>query len=263
MAFISTFRPFPICFQETTPDMVGKKTNYPIGVDKDTIFKWWYRARKWKSEMDFDLESMASVTGESASASASLSGISPITQSINSILASESNLVCSSPFYYFSMGPFENSQTDSQPEAVATAQVYTSSIQFTLEFAATRTIGDVYYPRIEIYTYLYANGQAGSNEGVVDCVSALSSNPFLGTPDEFNYPVDVNFSIDGQPFVLEFSYNSLRFTDGTGSYSDTVQINRIAFTIDEYWAYNPGSGGDVYNTSTGSTLRDPFSIQSW
>lgn len=35
----------------------------------------------------------------------------------------------------------------------------------------------------------------------------------------------------------------------------------VSFEAVEWWAYNPGSGGDVWDTSSGSQLRNPYSIQ--
>jgi hypothetical protein len=47
---------------------------------------------------------------------------------------------------------------------------------------------------------------------------------------------------------------------GTSASPFTMTSSSFVVTADSYWPYDPGSGGAIYNTSTGAQLRNPFAL---
>lgn len=254
MAGLSTNRVFIACPNET--GAVGPDTDYFAGVDYETIVKWYYRVKKWRLTIPYT--SSASANGSDSSCSSAISGPDDPETSQSASLVTEANLVCISPQGGALLTPESDSDTDSGPNSFCNTSVgygFTSDAFSFLSFI--RKSGGLYYPEIFLNVSLSASADFNDVDGAGEDIRTILTRNVGGDP------ISIDWTIDGQNFSRNGNLFTSSFNTGGGTTSATCDFGTIDLTPIEYWPYNPGSGGPIWDASTGSQLRDPFSVQSW
>lgn len=255
MAGFSFYQLFKDPVPEVTSSDVGPDTQYPIGLDLDTIFKWYYRVKKWR--FDFEYVCNASAIGTDSSASASLPGSATIDTVINPSLSNESYFSVAFPRSEAGEIFDSNEDSDSGATSFSVAQTnYVSGFSSVLLLPNMRRYNDQYYPSVSAGIDLVAQAEVGNLSDfrtVGRGVSTLYSSTF---------PLSIPWEIDGISFTQTGSYND--YSSGTGSgASVNCEIIKLSLTPIEYWPYNVPVFGNIYDPTTGAQNVDPFSVQSW
>lgn len=256
---MSVFSILAQCVPEVTADDVGPRTTYFAGVDKDTFYKWRYRVKKWKVTIPYNASSSGS--GGSASASGSMSNSDVIT--CENSITEEIQLVCSSGFSYGYGGTDSYNDFDSSGPSNAGAYGTYFNENVNLSFGG-RFYDDLYYISISTSAQLFAYG-SGTVDGGPDGTTIKSDSLIVAWSPPFGSQTEeeINWIVDGQNFS-SFGIKLVVDEDGgRASASASSSFGTILVEPIEYWPYNPGSGGPIYDSTDGSELRDPWSVQSW
>lgn len=252
--------------QEVDPELVGFKTNYPIGVTKDKYVKWVYRVQKWL----LTASGTASASASSKDASASITS-SPSSDTLELSMYFGTGETTDEKGYVTggSAVNFESlytGQTDSDTGTEDNSFAFASGgifVNYISIGAGVKSAG-LYYPSIYMEIGINAYAYAGYNAGPTDNAYKQRSkgNQNWPPPAEDEYNSSIEITIDDETFMLA----SRAYDDTEGGGSPVVNVSIDEMTIDiqptDYWAYNPGSGGSIYDPGSGAQLRDPFSVQT-
>lgn len=284
MAGLTTHEAFPFCIVEVDPSEVGPATKYPIGVDYDTIFKWVWRTRVW--QVDAIITATASAAGGSVLASCSSSTTKSEDHSQGSAL-NEAELLCfgKSNGVYADLGRITDSSDEDfiglgEEYAVVGLTQYAATIVIAPIWRDDSLIGNIvsceglYYLPIELNPF---------EDRIIEGVAQVITETILDTrfrflfareEDALNFiailepggtvtltPQDSSVTIDGQSgtrtwYVVDYVTPT---STGGGSITFNTAIE-IVMTPIEYWTYNNGVDGDVWDSATGVELQDPFSV---
>lgn len=268
MAGLSTPFAFPFCIESSTD--VGFGTDYPIGVDYETIFKWYWRVKEWSISLN---SSTQSASASSGSASASSSSVTPITGVLQATRPSglttvETQLVCGQN-YFVLQSPVSNEDYD--PQSSDDDDYFYAAESFTSAFINDAILFDSFGDRIRTNSGLYY--PLFLIDFSIEASGFWSRTPKNGDPGNSGYEVKgfnegsgsgtIDLTVDGETTSFRCVQSSDSQTDTGGTASSSLTGVTISLTPTAYWPYNPGSGGDIWDSSTGAQLRDPFSVTSW
>lgn len=256
---------------EVSSSDVGPDTKYPIGVDFETIFKWYYRVRVWIVVVDFDASAATTLT----------------TSSINISLLSPTNGFTFLPSgftteaYFSTILPTgltaltQQSASDADSGAGSSCNgscdlinaTFGSETRLFFKDVATEPIvrvGSLYYPSTQcdmvLTSSILANQDPGSN------ATSRTRVVYLNRPTAAATVVGIPWEIDGESFTKNGSYNDNTTTAGASPPAVTVtaDFQKVTWTPSQYWEYDPGDGGGpIWDSVTGAELRSPFSVQNW
>lgn len=259
MAGFSSYRVFRDTIPEVTSGSVGPTTAYPIGVDYETIFKWYYRVREWDVSIDYIANGSAS--GPSSSASTTLPSPSAGILIKSPSFTDESYFSTLLPTSYGT--PTEDNASDIDVGSSETSLSFSNFLNAgfgpIIEIMQTPNpivrIGDIYYPRMKCDLYVNANAGVGISRGENKTI-------YVDRPSELPIPLSIPWTVDSESFNKTGSYEA-NSSPGPGSASVTVEVNQITITPSKYWTYNVSGVGDIWDEDTGDQLIDPFSVQEW
>lgn len=247
--FTSGQKLFPICPEEAEDSDIGKLTDYPIGIDWATLFKWYFRVKTWKAEFSYNF----TASGSTADVSASISVPSPIDVITTTNIDSESNFTCTTPFISGVLPSIYEYQEDTSDDGFVSAVINTLGPPTITLFGTKILYKDgLFYPfyRIGLSTQAIVGGTSG--DGNIDTQAILFSAPNVsGT-----IPIDIAIEIDGEVGALQWSYAKSVFNEGDASSDVSLNITNLKLTPEEYWTYD-----DYYDGTTGDILIDPWSYQ--
>lgn len=263
MAGLSTGnRIAPWCFQDKTASDVGPKTDYPIGFTRDQWWEIYFRVKDW--DITIDWSASASCTAGSATASASANG--PGNASSTSGLSSERNFTCQLNASFLVVPNDDDYQETSNDDAFAIAGVMSQFQNPTIgiNIDACYRVDDLYYPKFYKTFGILSQCNGGWEEGFPGYIEAIYSEPDVESPNPLYTPYNIPISVNGVSGIFEGTKFSANTGDGAGSATASANLTSITLTPKSYWPYDPGDGGGpIWDASTGSQLRDPFSVQSW
>lgn len=252
--FTSGPKPFPLCIEEVDSSQVGKLTYYPIGVDWATLFKWYFRVKKWKAEFTYSFTGSVSVGDASASAAAP----SPIEADSTTNIEDETQFSCKTPIITNQLPLIYEYDYDSTEEAFAEAVVASQGANpYTLFISNTkiRKVGSLYYPFFRVGFNTWVRLYGGSSDGAVIIEKMILAGPNSLPGDPLATQIDVPVEIDGETGLFQWTYYQDVFIDGSASASADLNITNLKLTPEEYWSYD-----GIYDTDDGSELIDPFSV---
>lgn len=258
MAGFTFYKQFKDPIEEVTASDVGPKTVFPVGVDYETVFKWYYRVKVWEFTVVINLST--SVTSTDSAATATLPG--PINEDTHLELVSFTSEARFSVDYPVSIVD-DLADSDHQEDIGANSSSI-ADVSYSTSFTSLRflhnvvTYDELYYPGFIMAMDMSANGQFFAVDGFKTKGRAVSSQ-YFGETGMTTVPV----TIDGINFDVNWFGE-----DGEGGESTlgsiTVNCDFVSITLNpkEYWPYNPGDGGGpVWDQDSGIQLRDPFSVQ--
>lgn len=252
MSGLTTCREFPFCVPTVGSTDVGDGTNYPIGVDKETIFKWFYRVKKWQLTCEYTFDVIATNGG-----TAQVSGNGPTTHpelDINPVTV-ESDMSCKSQIFLWGDPPAIIADAfDIQTVGNATF-LYELSLFFL--GAGTPSVvfyDDLFYPYFSAYVSITGDALVNFGPRQIRSISA--------SPSDWPTPLSIPYEIDGTTFSMTGS-TRLFNGGGGGPGSATATVTDIEIKINpiEFWEYDNGVDGPIWDSTTGAELQDPFSVQ--
>lgn len=261
MAGFSSYRVFRDVVPEVTSDLVGPNTAYPIGVDYETIFKWYYRVKEWSVSIDFICD--ASASGPDTSATTALT--SPSTGTLFKSISFTDESYFSTLIPTSSGTPTEQNDADIDPGSLSNSQAFSNFINAgfgpIVQIMHTPNpivrIGAVYYPRLKCDLYVNA---AASVE--YEGVRGENKTIYVDRPTELGSEISILWQLDSESFNKTGSFDENSFPGG-GTASVTVNVTQITITPSKYWTYNVTGVGDIWDEDTGDQLVNPFSVQQW
>jgi len=235
MAGISMPYDFGFCITETTDGtLVGNGTQWPVAMTKDQFFEFYYRFRA--------LTLSADATFVAPDGNAILNKSYP-----DLYVAGEYNDEDGVITY-----TGVTVETDYICGAHTTSiRILDSTTGFVVGFTIVLNfLVNQFATPDNTMVYLYAGNYYPKivldTQGATGDEWALNSlKGFYGTSESAGV-----FTLWGNSISL--------YSDGGSSVTGSLDYEPTL-----WWAYNPGSGGDIWDTTTGAQLRDPFSVQTW
>lgn len=227
MAGLSVPYQFPFCVDTTKSSLSSaNQLYYPIELTLDEIFEWAYRWRKLQYN----------VTGGVCVGPTNTADISGIFNgSDRPAISSEISFACTLGDWV--EGPSETFSDASAEFTLALFQELPG-----LPAIVSNDDYTAFYPSISISWLLQTDyeGEEASIEG-----SSLLEDPLPTS----------SITLGGFEILVPYVE--------AGDTSNITNISSVVISPLEWYAYNPGSGGDIWDTATGAELRDPFSVQTW
>lgn len=256
-AFTSGAKIFAICPEEAEESDIGKLTFYPIGVDWETLFKWYFRVKTWKAEYSYNFNASVTVNGTSANVTAP----SPSSVDSTTNVEDESQFTCKTPAIRNQLDSIEEDDSNESPDAIVNANITSLSGGAISQFLTFKTlyIGDTFYPYLRIQFNIATLAAGSGSDGTANANAILYSTPNVSTDPEYSQ-VDIPIEIDGEIGVIQWTYYKTVFNEGDATSDVNLIITNLKLTPEEYWEYDFGEG-PMYDSTNGDVLIDPWSYQ--
>jgi hypothetical protein len=247
---------FPTCYNLENNPNVGYNTGYPIGLTLDELI-YWRTVPNWSLgnvQVSTNIQGYMSIYGTSVTASVS----NPIIGSGYKSLIGEQISIPNEGYLLCVLvgelsGTISNQDDNSgiNPDDQEFTLQAQAGVNFSIEWGDLRYYNGLYYPKILVE----AGGVGGGNPGPPIGYDVKYSTQNFLSEDEYIPLTIFNKTeyISGSVFICG---NGCGGFDVQEAYFniDGVEINPLS-----YWPFATTDGLDVYNTSSGSQIRDPFS----